>query len=487
MNVAFQPPVERLRSLVWVRSQHMLLALLLGAFLVAACSTPQRGISDPGGRPVSQAAAQAAVAPPSARPSVITEPDLLPIRDMNLVYRLVLERYVDRVDHTTLVETMLQAIRDKLLEDGALPLDTAPLDLVPLGSSDPDADWLTFAGAYQSVTVRYRDWALEKRVDYLALRRLIESLSDSHSLFMTPDEVARRNETSYSGIGVKLTKPGLEQPPLVTEVFDNSPASAAGIRPGDRISEVEGRATATMSIGAIVDLIRGPEGTEVTLKVQRQGEPSPLQFSVRRAPVQVASAEGYMVDSVAYIRLRQFDDSVAPLVREALVRGSQLGATGWIIDLRGNAGGSLEAVQRVAGLFLGSRPIGYRVDRSRRREAVNALGTAMVQPNVPKVVLVDRDTGSGAEILAAALREYQVARLVGTTTSGSVGVAQVFPLSDGSAVQLTVQRFLSASGQQLERVGVRPDEAVDMTESDLVAQRDPQLERALQVLSSRPR
>src|SRR5439155_16631064 len=173
---------------------------------------------------------------------------------------------------------------------------------------------------------------------------------------------------------------------------------------------------------------------------------------------------------IAYLRIRQFSDEVPATAATALAgMFSRAGARGIVLDLRGNGGGSLRAVATVAGFFVDSgKPIGIEVDRARRRTPLNAEGTP-IRPLPPIAVLVDNGTASGAEILVSALKEYGLATVVGTQTSGSVAVSDVQHLSDGSQVQITVHRFVSPSGGELNRIGVQPDEQVELKDSDLAA------------------
>ena len=149
--------------------------------------------------------------------------------------------------------------------------------------------------------------------------------------------------------------------------------------------------------------------------------------------------------------------------------------------MRGHNGGALNAVARVAANFVDNRPVGISVTRAGNREPINAEGRPAI-PRSPLVVLVDKETASGAEILTAALKEYQVAPIVGVTTAGNVGIAEPRRLADGSAVQLTIRRLVSPSGAQIDRIGVQPDVPVEMTIADLERGDDPQLTRALELL-----
>jgi carboxyl-terminal processing protease len=172
-------------------------------------------------------------------------------------------------------------------------------------------------------------------------------------------------------------------------------------------------------------------------------------------------------------------------VQQLLTQGRNRGARAWILDLRGNTGGSIDAMARVAANFIDNRPVGLAIDRSGQREPITASGRPAI-PRFPFVVLIDRETSAGAEILAAAIHEYQVAPLVGTRTAGSVGLAVPQPLSDGSAIQLTVRRLVSPSGAVIDKQGVQPDIEAELTVEDLQRGDDPPFARAVEILAGAP-
>jgi carboxyl-terminal processing protease len=329
-------------------------------------------------------------------------------------------------------------------------------------------------------------WAQQNHADWMVLRSMAESLHDGHTSFLTPDEAQRSHETSFAGIGVLMSRPQDNQPPLIAEIFPNSPAAASGLKRGDRIVAVDGQDVTGQSVGDVASLIRGQPGTMVRIQVTRLNTQQPLDFTMKRATVQVDQVIGRQVPNapIGYLKIRQFSDpSVVDNVLGILDQGRQRGIRGWVVDLRGNPGGSLNAVVATAAGFVDDShaTIGYQVDRQRHQtplqtQPLNLLNGAAL------VVLVDQDTASGAEIFAAALQEAKLATLVGTKTAGNVGVATQITLPDESVLQVTEQRFVSPSGAQLDNVGVTPDVQVDMTDEDLENDRDPQLGKALEAI-----
>jgi carboxyl-terminal processing protease len=271
----------------------------------------------------------------------------------------------------------------------------------------------------------------------------------------------------------------------VVEVFPSSPAAQAGVRIGDRIKTVGDQPVDQLPLSGVADLIRGPQGSEIAVQLERTAAGGPITIRAARRSITTAEADGQALEpGVGYIKIRSFGETVAERVGRLLLEQRQAGAQGWVIDLRGNPGGNLTAVSRVAGYFMNNRQIGISVDRSGQRDALMAEQRPFAV-RAPLVVLIDGDSGSGSEILAAAFKEHQLATLVGQKTAGSVGIANTRQLSDGSTIQITVRRLLSASGAQLDRLGVEPDESATLTAQDLEAGRDPQRDRAIQLVRQR--
>jgi carboxyl-terminal processing protease len=405
--------------------------------------------------------------------------------DLYVGYRALLDRYVDQIDSTQLIRAASDSLKTSLRDQTELPMMTLPLQLLPQPTGNADKDWQAFGDAYDALVAKMPAWAEQTHPDWLVMRAMTTSLNDGHTIFFTPDEARRAQETSFVGIGVVLSRPQSDQPPLIAEIFPNSPAAGSGLKRGDRIVAVDGNDVTGKSVGDIASAIRGPRGTDVKVTVRRLSSPQPIDITMRRAQVQVEQVVVGQAPTapIGYIRIRGFtDDSVAQTVLGVLQQGPQHGLRAWVLDLRGNAGGSLRAVLEVAAGFVDPdhTVIGYQVDRQRQHNPLETQA-ANLTSGMTVVVLVDHDTASGAEILAAALQEAKLAQLVGTKTAGNVGVATQIPMPDDSQLQITEQRFESPSGVQLDGVGVTPDIQVDMTDEDLENDRDPQLAKAVGV------
>ena len=479
----------------------MLRVVAVSAVLVLGACTPSSGASGgnrivtppPAASKPAGAATPRAVQTPgtTATPAVASATRLrgegLSSNELYSGYRAILDNFVDPVDNTQLIRAATDSLRQQVRGQTTLPMFTLPLELVGGSTGNPDKDWQAFGDAYDAVVAKIPGWAQQNHPDWAVLRGMADSLHDGHTSFMTPDEAKRSYETSFAGIGVLMSRPQDNQPPLIAEIFPNSPAASSGLKRGDRIIAVDGQDVNGQSVGDIATLIRGQPGTSVRLQVNRVNSGQPLDFTMKRAVVQVDQVIGRQVPNapIGYLKIRSFSDpTVVDQILGILDQGHQRGLRGWVVDLRGNPGGSLTAVLGAAGGFFDSSHsvVGYQVDRQRRQNPLQVPQSLNLLNGASLVVLIDRDSASGAEIFAAALQEAKIGTLVGSKSAGNVGVASQTTLPDGSVIQVTEQRFVSPSGAQIDGVGVTPDVVVDMTDEDLQNDRDPQLGKALELV-----
>jgi carboxyl-terminal processing protease len=314
--------------------------------------------------------------------------------------------------------------------------------------------------------------------------RLREQYDDRFSHYFDAEELASFNEAidgSFSGVGMtvgELDENGLR----VGSVFRRSPADRAGLKSGDVIVEVDGESILGQSVDLAVAKIKGPEGTEVTLGVRVQGKGEARDFELTREEISlpVTSSRVREVDgrTLGYVRLTTFSDGASVALGRAVERVREKGAEGIVLDLRANGGGLLPEAVLTSSLFV---PEGDVVVETRSRtqgsRTYEAVGGDLDPP--PMVVLVDRDTASAAEILAAALQTSNADPVVGTRTFGKGVFQQVISLNNGGALDLTVGEFLTAEGVSLAGKGLTPDV---FSPSRPNAGRDLQLDRAFDVL-----
>lgn len=346
-----------------------------------------------------------------------------------------------------------------------------------------DGDWQRFE-AWFEVLARLAAPELDRTpLERAAVAAMARSLNESHTRYLTPaqyqDHLAwTRGDVRYIGVGLRMRG----ATPTVAEVFEGSPAEAAGLRVGDVIVAIDGRVTEGAREAAVGQL-RGPQGAPVELVVRRHGVVEPLSFTLVRDEIAIRFVRSRVVeDKLGYLRVQGFpepgiDDEVA----RALAGFETAGIDGLVLDLRGNSGGRLDVGVRVASRLVKDGVIFQQVDRAGQRRLTGSNGSHWGRA-VSIVALIDEGTASMGELLASALQETNTARLIGARTSGSVAGALTVPLVDGSGLRITVLEIVSGKGVTLNRVGVSPDQAVEMSVDDLRLGRDSQLEAALAYL-----
>lgn len=319
-----------------------------------------------------------------------------------------------------------------------------------------------------------------------ALDGLIAALGDSHTSFIDAENFRAEQSGirgSYEGIGAHVQMDGGAV--TVVAPLPGSPAEQAGIRPGDKILSVNGEALQGGSLQDAVNKIKGPKGTKVTLSVLHQGDNRPETVDVLRSEIRTASVAVQMLpNNIAHLRISQFSQRTGQEVQDALRQARGQNARGLILDLRNNPGGLLDQTVEVTSQFLEGGIAGYQVNRNGDRAELRLRGRGE-SANIPLVVLVNGGSASGSELLAGAMQDRDRAVLIGTKTFGKGSVNHLRELSDGSALYVTIGRWLTPKGRQIEGNGLAPDIEVQITEDDVRNRRDAQLERAVQVIQAR--
>jgi len=307
---------------------------------------------------------------------------------------------------------------------------------------------------------------------------MLDSLDDPFTSFMTAEQLEMLDTQlsgHFSGIGVAMQK--VKNEIRVVQVLEGTPAQEAGVREGDIIREVDGKDVTDLELDDVVMLIRGPEGTTVGIGVSRPGEPDILRFDIVRRRIDIPVLEEEVREGgVGYIRLTDWTQDAAERLREALADLAAKGASSLVIDLRSNPGGYMEPAIEAADLFLRG---GVIVSSQGRVAGMSRVYRAdgEVAWELPVCVLVNRGSASASEIFAAALRENNRCLLVGETTFGKGSIQQIFRQPDGTGIRLTIARYCTPSGKNIDDQGIAPDVAV---KNPLVGEEDLQLERALQ-------
>jgi len=296
-----------------------------------------------------------------------------------------------------------------------------------------------------------------------AIKGMLGSLEDPYTLYMDP--VHRQSSDAelrgaFDGIGVQVEV--VEERLRVVAPLDGSPGQKAGILTGDVISRVDGHDLKGVSLADSIRLIRGPRGSTVTVTIEREGR-TPFDVAVMRDEIRTSAVRAEVrPDGIGYVRISTFSLRVGPELRQALDRISDQVKRGWILDLRGNPGGYLDGAVSVSSQFMKDRVVLYEQRRGGDRQELRTRGDAKAGSG-PMYVLVDRGSASASEIVAAALRDNGRASLVGETTYGKGSVQVVHPLGDGSAIRLTIARWLTPNADPIQGVGLAPDVPVAAT------------------------
>ena len=324
-----------------------------------------------------------------------------------------------------------------------------------------------------------------------AIQGLASSQGDPYTVFFPPEE----NKTFKSDISGNFEGVGMEigiKDGILTVVtpIKNSPAEKADVRAGDKILKIDGKSTNDLPVDQAVKLIRGTGGTPVKITFFREGSSEPLEKTLIRAVIDIPTLETETKGDVFIIRLFTFTSQSPELFRNALRQFLQSGNHKLVIDLRGNPGGYLDAAWDIASWFL---PAGKtvvtedfggkgsnKIYRSKGYDVINkAFGS-----NYKIAVLVNAGSASAAEILAGALKENGVAKLVGVKTFGKGSVQELVEITSDTSLKVTVARWLTPEGHNLSHDGLVPDFEVKITTKDIETKKDPQLDKALEILKN---
>lgn len=341
-------------------------------------------------------------------------------------------------------------------------------------------------------------------MSYAAISALADAVGDTaHTMFLTPDDLAASRESlsgTYAGIGTEMNV--VDDEPVIVGVFRDTPAERAGLLVDDVIEEIDGEPTKGVALDVIVSRIRGPEGTPVTLGIRRAGSADPITVRIVRATVSIPVVTAGVVPgtTIRVVHLEQFSDGAADALRGELESAVASGASGLVLDLRGNEGGYVIEATRVASEFLRDGVVYIERDAKRRESPVPVVEGG-VAPDLPLVVLVDGATASAAEIVTGALQDAGRSVTIGTRTFGTGTVLSLFELSDGSALRIGTVEWLTPDGRVIWRNGLEPDVIVELregarpilpddlegaTEADVRASGDAQLLAAIARLLGRP-
>ncbi len=347
--------------------------------------------------------------------------------------------------------------------------------------SEQNLDFKGFWEVWDYLNKSHIDRPLDaKKLYYGAISGMVNAVGDDYTSFFAPTQNALVKSTlsgTYEGIGAEL---GFKDSQLIIiSPLDGSPAIASGILPGDKILEIEGVSTVGINLQEAVIKIRGDAGTVVTLKLQR-GDQEPKVVPITRGKIVAKSVSWRdLGDSVAYIRLSRFGDNTNTDWSDAVIqlKNQMPNLKGVVLDVRGNPGGYLNSAIFVASEFIPKGAVMFeeKADHSLSEGNVDRRGSLI---DLPLVVLIDKGSASASEIVAAALRDDLNAKLVGVKSFGKGTIQTSQEFKDGSSIHVTIAKWLTPKKEWVHKVGLTPDIVVERSEEDVLAGRDPQLDKA---------
>ena len=371
-----------------------------------------------------------------------------------------------------------------------IPGTTITLQGGPDGSAPSDVDFSKFWQAWNLLQDNFVQThasgtipTYQERV-YGAITGLTDSYGDPYTVFLPPSDAKQFNDDikgSFGGVGMEL---GARNGSLtVVSPLKGSPAEAAGVRSGDVIIGIDNKSSEKMPVDEAVRLIRGEIGTSVTILLRRAGVAEPIEVKIVRQTIQIPVINTYARgDGIFVIELYSFSENSTDLFRGALRTFFESGATKLILDLRGNPGGYLDAAVQMASYFLPVGDVIVTEDFVGKAGNVSdrSLGyNVFANKRLSMAILIDQGSASASEILAGALQQHGVAKLVGTRSFGKGSVQQLMQLGGGAELKVTIARWLTPNGQSISDGGLKPDIKADRTQDDVKAGKDPQKDAAI--------
>lgn len=355
----------------------------------------------------------------------------------------------------------------------------------PANKLTQDVDFNLFWNVWDMLRKDYvdRDKLDDKKMFYGALKGLVESTGDPYTVFMEPKIAKEFSDDlagTFEGIGAEIGK----KDNIITIVapLADMPAEKAGLQSGDQIYAINGESTAGLSTDEAVNKIRGPKGTEVTLTIFRKGFEKTKDFKITRQTILVKSVKTEMGDDKIFvITITNFNDDTSELFKQAAAEAIEKNPKGIILDLRNNPGGYLETAIDVASEWVDQGMIVAEQFSPEKKNEYSHRGRARLK-DFPTVVLVNQGSASASEIVSGALKDNGKATIVGMKTFGKGSVQTLEEMQDGSSVKITVAKWLTPKGYNINYEGIAPDVEVDLTLEDYNKSIDPQMNKAVEIL-----
>lgn len=321
---------------------------------------------------------------------------------------------------------------------------------------------------------------------YGAISGLVDSLNDPYTTFFKPDETKYFQDEiagNFSGIGMEV---GIKDKVLtVIAPLKNTPAYRANIKSGDKILKINNTITSDLTVEQAVKLIRGPRGTSVTLTILREKNADPIEVKIVRDTINIPTLDTELrSDGIFVIKLYSFSSNSANLFRNAIRQFALAKTDKLLLDLRGNPGGYLDASVEMASWFLPEGKVILTEDygTDKKSTVYRSRGYNIFNDKLKFIILIDGGSASASEILAGALRDHSRAKLVGSKSFGKGSVQEVVDITKDTILKITVAKWLTPNGDTLAEKGLVPDYVVELTKEDIENKKDPQMEKAVELL-----
>ncbi|WP_302630007.1 S41 family peptidase [uncultured Eubacterium sp.] len=335
------------------------------------------------------------------------------------------------------------------------------------------------------IDLYYLDKVDNKKLEEGIYKGLFSGLDDPYSVYYTADEYAKLQEDIdgvFVGMGAYVSQNTETGIIIVTKAFDNSPAKKAGIKDGDIIYKVEDKEVTGEDVDKVVSMIKGKENTKVKLTIYRQSEKKYIDVEITRAKVEVPSIEAKILNKkkgIAYIQIVEFQENTYKQFASAIEKLKKQGMKSVIFDVRNNPGGRYDIVCQILDDLLPEGTLVSTKDKYGKEEKQTSDAKAL---NMPMVVIQNENSASASEIFAGAIQDFKAGTIIGTRSFGKGIVQQMWPLNDGSAIKLTVEKYYTPSGKNIHGKGITPDVEV---KASTKGNKDVQLNKAVEILENK--
>ena len=379
-------------------------------------------------------------------------------------FNILIEHHVDKPTSQQLLNAAVDAVQTLLEKMN----DPSPTVTKPQFTGSPASDFAKFAATLNDV-IAANPKEDPKLIEQQATDGMARSMNECHTYYLDPARAKGFNAppTEYSGIGASITSPGPNELVEVAQVFKGSPAEKAGVKKGDKIKQVNGEDMLGRTSEEVANKIKGPEGTVVNIIMVRSGVDTP--FAITRAKLTPPRVTDEIDEgNIGYISVSQLNGDVSAQVSAAVKRQNDAGVVGRVLDLRDDPGGDLSAAVDIASIFLKNATLVFQIGRDGSRQPLRTNDRFYIDSPKPLVVLVNKNSASGAEIISAGVRANGVGTVMGERTAGCVGIGQPRTLPDGGLLLVTIARMEDAkTGESLNGPGkgVVPDKPVATDQS----------------------